>query len=127
MSTLKVNDITEATSGGAKIWPTRTWLNMNGSGTISIRNDGNFSSVTDLATGRYSATMSNALSHANYSTNISCSSHDGNTFRNNVQVCTYTQYDTRRDPTTTVIYWHLLDIDGGANDDTNHSMVQITL
>lgn len=127
MSTLKVNDIQEATSGGGKIWPTRAWLCMNGSGTVSIRNDGNFSSVTDISTGQYSATMSNALAHANYATNITCSSHAGDTFVNNVQACAYTQYGTRRDPTTTVIYWHQLDIDGGPTDDTNYSMVQITL
>ena len=125
MSTLKVNAFQDTSGRG--FYPNRAWLCMNGSGTVSIRNDGNFSSVTDITTGQYSATMSNALAHANYATNISCSSHDGNTFRNNVQVCTYTQYSTRRDPTTTVIYWHQLDIDGGANDDANYSMVQITL
>ena len=66
MSTLKVNDIVEATSGGGKIWPARAWVNFNGTGTVSIRADGNVSSVTDLGTGYYRPAFDNAFSDANY-------------------------------------------------------------
>jgi len=66
MSTLKVNDITEATSGGGKIWPSRAWVNFNGQGTVAIRSDGNVSSITDNGTGQYTTNFSNALSSANY-------------------------------------------------------------
>jgi len=127
MSTLKVNDITEATSGGGKIWPSRAWLNMDGTGTISIRADGNFSSITDLGTGIYNATMSNAMSSANYSTAMQCSSHNGATWQNHAFPIAYTQGGIRRDPTTTVIYWHQVDVDGAAYRDTNHAMVQVTI
>lgn len=67
MSTLKVNDILEATSGGGKIFPARAWVNLNGTGTVAIRNDGGVSSITDNATGQYTVTLANAFSGANYS------------------------------------------------------------
>ena len=66
MSTLKVNDIVEATSGGGKIWPCRAWVNFNGNSTITIRDDGNVSSITDNATGKYTLNFTNTLSNANY-------------------------------------------------------------
>ena len=72
MSTLKVNDIAEATSGGGKIWPSRAWINLHGSGTVSIRNDGNVASITDNGTGLYTVNFTNALADANYSTVGSC-------------------------------------------------------
>ena len=72
MSTLKVNDIVEATSGGGKIWPSRAWINFNGSGTVSIRNDGNVTSITDNGTGLYTVNFTNALADANHSTVGSC-------------------------------------------------------
>ena len=66
MSTLKVNDIQEATSGGGKIWPSRAWINWNGQGTVTIRDDGNFSSVSDNGTGNYNPNFTNAMSTTNY-------------------------------------------------------------
>jgi hypothetical protein len=70
MSTLKVNDIVEATSGGGKIWPSRVWVNFNGTGTIAIRADGNVSSLTDNGTGAYTVNFTNSLSDTNYATTI---------------------------------------------------------
>lgn len=66
MSTLKVNDIIEATSGGGKIWPARAWVNFNGSGTVSIRSDGNVSSITDNGTGDFTTNIDNNFSAASY-------------------------------------------------------------
>ena len=66
MSTLKVNDIQEATSGGAKIWPLRAWTTYQMDGTASIHDDGNTSSLTDNGTGNISLTWSNAFSNTNY-------------------------------------------------------------
>ena len=66
MSTLKVNDIQEATSGGAKIWPLRAWTTYQMDGTASIHDDGNTSSITDNGTGNISLTWSNAFSNTNY-------------------------------------------------------------
>lgn len=67
MSTLKVNDIAEATSGGGKIWPSRAWANINQVGTQAIRDDKNVSSITDNGTGRTTVTWTNAAPNANYS------------------------------------------------------------
>lgn len=66
MSTLKVNDIEEATSGGGKIWPSRAWANINQANTQVIRDDRNVSSITDAGTGQTTLTWSNGAPNANY-------------------------------------------------------------
>jgi len=66
MSTLKVNDIQEATSGGGKIWPARAYIVFNGTGTVAINDDGNFSSLTDNGTGYYTCGFSNNFSNTSY-------------------------------------------------------------
>lgn len=66
MSTLKVNDIQEATSGGGKIWPNRAWINFNGTGTVNIRNSGNISSITDVGTGVYDITFGTSFGNTTY-------------------------------------------------------------
>lgn len=78
MSTLKVNDIVEATSGGGKIFPARAWLRMNGTGTIAINNDGNVSSLTDNGSGHYTANFTNTMSHATYAL-VGTGSHNSGT------------------------------------------------
>jgi hypothetical protein len=67
MSTLKVNTLEEATSGGATFFTAKAWVNFNGTGTVAIRRDGNVSSLTDYGTGNYGVNLSNNLSAANYS------------------------------------------------------------
>lgn len=69
MSTLKVNDIAEATSGGGKIWPARAWINYSAS-TNTINADGNVASVTDNGTGIYTVNFSSAFADANYSSGL---------------------------------------------------------
>ena len=66
MSTLKVNDIEEATSGGGKIFFNRCWVdyvpqsnNINASGALS--------SIADNATGDQTFNFSNSNSTAYYS------------------------------------------------------------
>lgn len=76
MSTLKVNTLEEATAGGATFYTSKAWVNFNGAGTVSIRNDGNVSSITDHATGSYSVNMSNNLSAATYSATVGWSEDD---------------------------------------------------
>lgn len=75
MSTLKVNDIEEATTGGGKIWPARAWVRFNAQSTLTINASKNTSSVTDLGTGYYTHNLSNAMTDANYA--ISGMSNDG--------------------------------------------------
>jgi len=73
MSTLKVATIQD-TSGNNSSTPNevaqgraKAWLNLTGTGTIAIADSFNISSVTDIATGAYSAAFTNAMSNANYS------------------------------------------------------------
>jgi hypothetical protein len=65
MSTLKVNDIEEATSGGGKIFMARAWAQFDMSGTPSLDASGGVSSLTDLGTGSPQFNLSNALAAAN--------------------------------------------------------------
>ena len=67
MSTLKVNTLEEATAGGATFFTAKAWVNFNGLGTISIRDDGNVSSLTDYGTANYQLNFSSSLAHSNYS------------------------------------------------------------
>mgnify|MGYP006142132397 CR=1 FL=1 len=73
MSTIKVNTLEEATTGGATFFTAKAWVNFNGTGTVAIRDDGNVSSITDGGTGNYTTNFSSNLSSANYSvTGFSC-------------------------------------------------------
>lgn len=64
MSTLKVDTLQDSTGKG--FYPARVWVNWNGTGTVSIRNDGGISSITDNGTGVYSPQFSNAFSAFDY-------------------------------------------------------------
>ena len=64
MSTLKVNTLEEATSGGATFFTAKAWVNFTGTGTVSINDDGNVSSISDLGTGRYQVNYSSSLATA---------------------------------------------------------------
>jgi len=64
MSTLKVNTI--QTSAGVEVFTAKAWVNFNGEGTVAIRDSGNVSSVTDNATGRYTANLTSAMANSNY-------------------------------------------------------------
>ena len=70
MSTLKVNALQDTSGKG--FYPARAWINFNGWGTISIRDDANFSSLTDHGTGDYSATYTNSFPNTNYAPVVSC-------------------------------------------------------
>ena len=78
MSTLKVNTLEEATAGGATFYTAKAWVNFNGTGTVSIRADGNVSSITDTGTGRTQINFSSATPDANYATSGAASKNDGN-------------------------------------------------
>lgn len=78
MSTLKVNDIEEATSGGSKIFMVRAWFNYKNSGGNSLLADGGVSSVTDTGTGAYRAAFDTAFTNVNYASAGSCNINGGN-------------------------------------------------
>jgi hypothetical protein len=44
----------------------RAWVNFNGTGTVSIRDDYNVSSITDNGTGDYTVNFSTAMANTNY-------------------------------------------------------------
>jgi len=50
----------------ATAYGVRAWVNFDGTGTVSIRDSGNVSSITDHTTGDYSVNLTNNLSDANY-------------------------------------------------------------
>ena len=66
MSTLKVNDIQEATSGGGKIFPPRARATINQVSTQSILGSDGISSITDSGTGRTTFNFSTNFANANY-------------------------------------------------------------
>jgi len=47
----------------------RAWVNFDGTGTVSIRDSGNVSSITDNGTGDYTVNFETAMPDANYSVN----------------------------------------------------------
>ena len=72
MSTLKVATIQD-TSGNNSSTPAqvaggraKAWVNFNGTGTVAIRDDFNVSSITDHASGDYTANFTTAMANANY-------------------------------------------------------------
>lgn len=76
MSTLKVNDIEEATSGGSKIFMVRAWFNYKNSGGNSLLEDGGVSSVTDTGTGTFRAAFDIAFTNINYASAGSCNTNN---------------------------------------------------
>lgn len=75
MSTVKAANL-QNTGSGAPVFKNssgteigqlvKAWVNFDGTGTVSITDDFNVSSITDVNTGRFQINMTNALSNANY-------------------------------------------------------------
>jgi len=72
MSTLKVNTIQEATSGGAAYFTARAWAEFSMSGTAALNSDGGLSSLSDLGQGSPQFNLDNALSSASGCADVSC-------------------------------------------------------
>ena len=69
-------DLFNAT-GSAPVYACRAWVNFDGTGTVSIRESGNVSSITDNATGDYTVNFTTAMPDANYSSVVSISNDVG--------------------------------------------------
>jgi hypothetical protein len=65
MSTLKVNDIVEATSGGGKVFFSRCWVDYAPQSN-TINDSGGLSSITDNGTGDHTFNFTNSNSSAYY-------------------------------------------------------------
>jgi len=53
-------------TGSAPVYACRAWVNFDGTGTVSIRESGNVSSITDNGTGRYTVNFATAMEDTNY-------------------------------------------------------------
>jgi len=58
-------DLFNAT-GTAPVYACRAWVNFDGTGTVSIRDSGNVSSITDNGTGDYTVNFATAMPDNNY-------------------------------------------------------------
>jgi len=52
---------------GLSQFTAKAWINMNGTGTIAIRDSHNVSSISDVSTGNYTINLSNALANTDFS------------------------------------------------------------
>ena len=66
----RITDALNAT-GSAPIYACRAWVNFDGIGTVSIRESGNVSSITDNGTGEYVVNLSVTMPDVNYSVVVS--------------------------------------------------------
>lgn len=119
MSTLKVNALQDTSGKG--FYPARAWLNFNGSGTISIRDDEGISSISDNGTGEYSITYTNAWAAVDYSFTGTCGKSTTDS-RN----CGITFDDFSSTPSTTVHDVVTRRRDNNTNLDTEFNMCQVT-
>jgi len=62
----QVKDSLNAT-GSAPVYACRAWVNFDGTGTVSIRDSGNVSSITDNGTGEYTVNFASAMPDNDYS------------------------------------------------------------
>lgn len=65
MSTAKF-DTWKDSAGTREYAPVPAWVNFNGTGTVSIRDQLNVSSITDNGTGDYTANFTTAMANTNY-------------------------------------------------------------
>jgi len=70
MSTVKFN--TWQNTDGTENYKCRAWVNFDGTGTPSIRESGNVSSITDEGTGQYTVNFTTAMPDTNYALIGSC-------------------------------------------------------
>ena len=69
MSTLRVNNINDASGGTSNLnipGTAKAWVNFNGTGTVAIRASFNVSSITDNGTGDYTVNFATAMVDADY-------------------------------------------------------------
>ena len=57
----------DTATGSAPSYSARAWVNFIGTGTVTIRDSGNVSSVSDNGTGNYVVNFTTAMANANYS------------------------------------------------------------
>ena len=69
MSTIRADSVSPSAGGTSRNLPrgvAAAWLNLNGTGTIAVRDSQNISGVVDNGTGDHTASYTSAMSSANY-------------------------------------------------------------
>jgi len=73
------NDTTIPTSAAVRDHsPIKAWVNFDGTGTVSIRESFNVSSITDIGTGKYDVNFQNSMVDSDYAVSISGRKNDSN-------------------------------------------------
>ena len=111
MSTLKADTIQNTSGGAATLTEqhaAKAWAFFDGTGTPSLDGSFNTTSLSDLGTGYYLLTWSNALSDANYSSTAAARS--------------YILTGSAGTQTTTTVRIGLTNSGGSQTDDTNNSV-----
>jgi hypothetical protein len=120
VSTIKV-DTVQSSGGGAatltKQHAAKAWMHLNGDGTIAIQDSFNVSGVTDVNTGSYTQTHTNAMSNALYSAQLT----------NNRAVTTNNSSIQHIDGTFTSALLNILLVrhDNAANEDSTRVMTSV--
>lgn len=83
MSTLNVSNITDGTdtveTGYVLNGSAKSWVNLNGTGTIATRDSFNVASLTDVSTGQIDVTFTSSMDNDDYSFVTNASSTSGGT------------------------------------------------
>ena len=66
MSNINVGNVNSIADSDRVSGQAKAWANLNGGGTIALRDSFNVASVTDLATSRYQYNFTNSFAAANY-------------------------------------------------------------
>jgi hypothetical protein len=82
-NSLTATQLTSA-GGSAPSYSARAWVNFNGTGVVTIRANGNVSSITDNGTGNYTVNFTTAMADADYAALVS--GNDGTTNTNRVNI-----------------------------------------
>jgi len=113
-SILRVNTLTDASSNNSTAvsvinqGTAKVWANLNGKGTIALRDSYNVSGVTDNGTGNYTYAISSNMGNANYSNSAMGNEDDAGDIMID---------DLNASPTTSAIRVQARTYDGGTTAD----------
>jgi hypothetical protein len=99
----QVKDSLNAT-GTAPVYACRAWVNFNGQGTVSIRDSGNVSSITDNNTGSYTVNFTTSMPDGNFSAVSSVGDGYPSVSINATSVTINTRFDTGAFSDQSVVY-----------------------
>jgi hypothetical protein len=124
MSTLKVNTLEEATTGGATFFTAKAFVNFDQT-SMTIRSSGNLSSLTDLDVGDTRLNFSTALADVGFAASASAAKHDNSDDGNMKVQCGGYNQGTSRPNTTTSTDIVVGFSSGSDRKDSGVTMVQV--